>query len=165
MIYVFDNLSDMQFAELMCVYAEGNEKNACELYGKMDINAAILTVEQDFYQYLSQVFFPVKNAKYFVWVEKGKYVSALRMEPYEEGLLLEALETRPEYRMKGYASTLLRAAIASVDLPVYSHVLKDNFASIKTHLACGFEVVSDSAKYIDGTTNADCYTLVRKMRV
>lgn len=63
--------------------------------------------EEDFREYLSQVFFAAEGAAYFILEEAGRYVSALRLEPYEDGLLLEALETAPEERRKGYAAHLI----------------------------------------------------------
>ena len=108
--------------------------------------------EQDFYQYLRECFFAVPGAFYAVWVEHDRYVSALRMEPYKDGLLLEALETAPEHRQKGYATALIRAALQKAgSVKVYSHVSKKNVPSWKTHEVCGFQKILDYAVYADGS--------------
>ena len=162
MIEVFYRLDNIRFGELMCVYEEGNRENADIRYANMDRNAALLQVEQDFFAYLNEVFFVQKNAKYYILIENNKYVCAARMEPYADGYLLTGLETRPEYRRRGYAKKLLREIVGFVEQTIYSHVMKDNLASLKTHYSCGFEIVSEHAEFIDGTTSHSCYTLARK---
>ena len=154
-------LWELNFAALMDVYAEGNAENAEEIYPDEERNAGILRAEEDFYQYLSQSFFSTSGALYAVWEEKGKYLSALRLEPYKDGLLLEALETHPDHRRQGYAGKLIRAVQQWLGQQgsgvLYSHVNKRNEASLRTHLSCGFERISEQAAYIDGSvTNRAC---------
>ena len=160
MLHIFRTLSQMSFRKLMMVYEEGNLENASLRYSAMDKNAAILQAEQDFYAYLRDCFFRSQGAFYAVWVENGNYVSALRMEPFFDGFLMEALETEPSHRRKGYASLLIRSVLKEMDAPVYSHVKKDNLASLRVHFSCGFDRVSDSAQLIDGTIS-DCYCTLR----
>ncbi len=155
------HLRELNFSALMDVYAEGNAENAEEFYPNEDRNTAILRAEEFFYQYLSHSFFSVKDAVYAVWEEKGMYFSALRLEPYRDGLLLEALETHPDYRRQGYAKKLLLAVLQWLRQqgsgPVYSHIHKRNTASLQTHLSCGFERISEQAVYIDGSvTDRSC---------
>jgi len=75
----------------------------------------------------------------------GRYVSALRLEPYRDGLLLEALETAPEQRRKGFAAALIRAVQCFLEgkTKLYSHVDKRNLSSLKVHEKCGFRIVSE----------------------
>jgi RimJ/RimL family protein N-acetyltransferase len=76
-------------------------------------------------------------------------------------MLLEALETAPEQRKKGYATALIRAALAQVGtVKIYSHVGKRNEASLKTHISCGFRRISEQAVYADGSVNDRCCTLL-----
>ena len=90
-----------------------------------------------------------------------KMVSALRLEPYRDGLLLEALETHPMHRRKGYAKELVTAVMETVgEQRVYSHVGKRNVASLNTHLSCGFQRISEQAVYADGSINDRCATLL-----
>ena len=159
MLKIFQSLNAMSFGKLMTVYEEGNVDNAAEFYGQMDRNAGILQAEQDFYAYLDDCFFRTEGAFYAVWVEKGEYVSALRLEPYHDGYLLEALETAPAHRRMGFAVKLMTTVLADISVPVYSHVSKDNVASLRCHRACGFVKVSDKAEMIDGKVSDSHFTL------
>ena len=122
--------------------------------------------ETDFLSYLREDFFRQPNAVYAVWVEDSEYKSAVRLEPYRDGLLLHSLETAPNDRRKGYAYNLvihildfLRTTNYKV---VYSHIDKRNRASLALHRKCGFEIVADTATYLDGTvtqySNTLCYS-------
>lgn len=161
MLRVFYSLRQLPFGDLMEVYEEGNRENGAEFWPELPQGQQILRSEQDFYQYLQQVFFQTQNTAYYTWEINGKIVSALRLEPYRDGLLLEALETAPEYRRKGYAKALMTAVLEEVGhCRIYSHVGKKNLASLKTHLACGFLRISEQAVYADGSVNDRCCTLL-----
>ena len=54
--------------------------------------------EDAFLSYLEEDFFRQKSAFYAIWLVENSYQSALRLEPYRDGLLLEALETAPNAR-------------------------------------------------------------------
>lgn len=120
----------------------------------------MLRAEQAFYQYLAEGFFSVPGAVYAIWQEQGVYISALRLEPYEDGLLLEALETAPAQRRQGYAERLIRAVQGEFPQKIYSHVSKKNLPSLAVHKKCGFRQVLDYAKYIDGSVARNAVTLV-----
>lgn len=163
MLRIYNELQKINFGKLMEVYTQSNLENATELYPEEQSNLAVLCVEQDFLTYLREVFFQTKGAFYAVWEEDGAYISALRMEPYRNGLLLEALETAPQYRQRGYATLLLRSVLKHLRLQdvhkIYSHVNKRNWASLRTHAACGFQRVQEYASYIDGSLRRDSCTL------
>lgn len=154
-------LSELNFDQLMAVYAEGNEDNARRKYPYLEPSEALRRVEADFRDYLREDFFTQPGAVYCLAELEGTYVSVLRLEPYEDGLLLEALETHPAHRRKGYAKALIRAVQQT--LPgqrIYSHVNKRNIASLNTHKACGFHKIKDSVRLLDGTVSAFGVTLV-----
>ena len=159
MLKIIDKLEDIRFSELMQVYRESNLENALAFYPDIDRNLALLNVEQDFYAYLRDCFFKTHNAVYAVWIMDGSYVSALRLEPYMDGILLEALETDPDHRGEGYAKRLIGAVLDQTKGKVYSHVNKKNEASLRAHTACGFQKISDEARYIDGSTVTTSMTL------
>ena len=164
MLLVVDKLKDLSFSQLMDVYEEGNRENGEDLWPDLDPAQQILLAEQEFYQYLRQVFFPTENARYYIWEEKGQYVSALRLEPYRDGMLLEALETAPAQRKKGYAAQLIQAVQAACpEHRIYSHVSKRNAASLATHEKCGFHRVADHAVYADGSYMANHVTFCSKV--
>ena len=147
----------------MEVYADSNAEKASE-WPDLPHGFALQLAEQDFRQYLNEVFFQTPGALCAVWEESGNYVSALRLEPYKDGLLLEALETIPAERKKGYAVTLIQEVqqylAAQGPLKLYSHVNKRNIASRKTHEKCGFSLISDHAVYISGSVDYCCNTLL-----
>ena len=162
MLKVFDKLGDIDFRQLMDVYAEVNRNSGNEFYGTYPENLRMLYAEQDFYNYLV-VFFREQSARYAVWDYEGCYMATLRTERYSDGLLLSALETIPEHRCEGFASRLIDAMVTHLKTEgggkLYSHVSKSNQASLAVHQKCGFQIISDQAVYLDGTVRTDSYTL------
>ena len=160
MLYWAYRLQDLDFRQLMEVYEEGNLENAEIFYSDAPRNQWLRLAEDAFYQYLRDCFYPMPEAAYAIWIEDGHYVSALRLEPYRDGLLLEALETDLRYRNKGYAAALIRAVLKEVEgKRIYSHVGKRNAASLAVHEKCGFYRISDTAAYIDGSVDSKAYTM------
>lgn len=160
MLYWAYKLQDLDFRQLMEVYEEGNLENAEIFYSDAPQNQWLRLAEEAFYQYLRDTFFRTPEAVYAIWIEDGRYVSALRLEPYRDGLLLEALETDPRHRDKGYAAALVCAVLKELKgKRVYSHVGKRNGASLAVHEKCGFYRISDTAAYIDGSVDSKAYTL------
>lgn len=159
MLILATKLCELSFTGLMTVYEEGNQENGALMYPELPENRQILNAEQSFYQYLKESFFPTKGAVYAIWEEGGIYISALRLEPYEDGLLLEALETAPAYRRKGYAEKLIRSIQESFPQKMYSHVGKRNAPSLAVHEKCGFRKILDYARYIDDSVARTAVTL------
>ena len=163
MLYIAKNLREIDFRQLMEVYAEGNMKNAKEFWPDIPLGQGVIGAEQDFYQYLRECFFPTRDAIYALWVQEGKYVSALRLEPYQDGLLLAALETAPDHRRRGCAKALIQAVLSEFSgKKIYSHVSKNYNPSLKTHEACGFQRILDHAVYADGSVLTTSCTLCRE---
>ena len=163
MLCVIKRMGELDFAALMEVYEEGNLENGEELWPELPEGLRQLNAEQAFHQYLRECFFVTPEAVYCIWQEEGKYVSALRLEPYQDGLLLEALETRPDQRRKGYAVELVKAVLSEVgDTKIYSHVGKRNSASLKTHEKCGFRRIVEHAVYADGSVMTNHCTFCSK---
>ena len=154
MLIIAHALKELRFGQLMEVYSQSNSE-AC--------NGNLLQAEQDFYAYLRESFFCDPKAFYAVWERDGTYKAALRMEPYKDGYLLEALETAPSARRKGYATMLVKEVLnwqaEQGSTAVYSHVKKVNEASLAVHRACGFVEILDHAVYIDGSVLRDSVTL------
>lgn len=160
MLQIASSLKALDFAKLMAVYEESNRENGQENYPDEPQSRQLFLQEENFYQYLREVFFPAPGAVCLVWTEAGEYRAALRLEPYKDGLLLEALETAPEHRRKGYARKLIQAVQAQFsEEKIYSHVHKKNLPSLAIHEACGFQRISEQATYIDGSVNSRCCTL------
>lgn len=151
MLLLAHKLHQLDFGKLMAVYEEGNLENGAFFWPELPEGQRLALAEQDFRQYLQEVFFPVESAVYAVWEENGAYMSALRLEPYEDGLLLEGLETAPGQRRKGYGEALIRAVLEAFPDRIYSHVSKKNTPSLAIHEKCGFIRILDYAKEIDGS--------------
>ena len=161
MLLIARKMHELCFQELMKVYADGNRENGNDLWPNESADRQLALAEQDFYDYLHQTFFRIPGAYYAVWQEAGRYVCALRMEPYRDGMLLEALETAPEFRRSGYAKELILAVFAqSGSCKVYSHIHKRNLPSLRTHEACGFQKILDHAVYADGSVLSNSVTMM-----
>ena len=138
-------------------FSELDFEKLCRVYG-YDTDSHVK--RNGLYDYLQEDFFSFKDAFYAVWIVNGEYVSALRMEPYEDGYLLEALQTVSSERNKGYARCLLETVLHCNRIDtVYAHIYKNNRASMSVHCACGFRQYLDYAKFIDGTVSAKACTL------
>lgn len=160
MLVVVDRFSELRIGELMQVYGQSN-REAAEEWKNLPPMFALELAERDFRQYLQEVFFPTPGALCCIWEESGRYVSALRLEPYKDGLLLAALETALDCRRQGYGEALIRAVQQHLGSgKLYSHVDKRNTASLRIHEKCGFRVISDCAVYISGSVDYRCCTLV-----
>ena len=162
MLIAAKSINDLHFGKLMEVYEQSN-REAAEDRKNLPPMFALQLAEQDFRQYLREVFFRTAGPVCFVWEENDQYVTALRLEPYRDGLLLAALETSPSQRRKGYAASLIREVQACLrqqgEVKIYSHVNKRNVASLRTHEKCGFRIVSDCAVYLSGSVDYRCCTL------
>ena len=115
MLQIVRRLEELDFSAIMDIYIEGNLEKA-EEYG----DGGLLRAEREFYDYLREDFFRQRDAFYAVWKVGGRYVSALRLEPYGDGWLLEALETAPAHRKQGYAKALVRAVLDCVARPAFA---------------------------------------------
>ncbi len=159
MLMIADALRKLDFSKLMEVYAESNGENGAEFYPHLPAGQQLLQAEQDFYQYLRTGFFDRAGDRYCIWEENGKYICALRLQCYQDGLLLEALETHPDHRKKGYAKKLICTALDTVETDkIYVHISHRNAASIAVHTACGFQKILDYSVYADGSVNRHCQT-------
>ena len=100
MLKIFSNLSDLNFSNLMEVYHQSNKETALQQYPFLDLQEAVLSIQQDIYQDLRE-FYRMANAFYAVWCVDGQYVSAVRVEPYHDGVLITCLETAVSFSKNG----------------------------------------------------------------
>lgn len=167
MLQILYSIDEIRYSQLMAVYEESNRSFGKIYYPYKSANEQLLESEQDLYSYLRSVFFKTRGGFYAVWTVSGKYVSALRAEPYEDGFLINGLETRPDQRNMGYAQDLLLAVvkhlIKSGNTPVYSHIEKHNTLSVRLHEKVGFHLLHrQHAVLLDGTVSKDTLTYVIK---
>ena len=164
MLRIAHSLRELPFPALMAVYREENQLLGKRRWPWETPQRQLALAEEDFREYLETVFFRQEGALYALWLREDRCVSALRLEPYRDGLLLEALATAPGERRKGYAGALIRAVqemlISQGPVRLYAHVAKRNTPSLRTHSACGFQKIRDSAVYIDGSADSRSVTLL-----
>jgi ribosomal protein S18 acetylase RimI-like enzyme len=143
-------------AQWMTVYREGNQENAD------DFHRTLAQEEEQFAAFLREFFEQPENT-YYIWEENGQWMAALRLTKQRACYYLEALETAPDQRRKGYGETLLRAVCEKLEksgpITIRDTVSKRNLPSLNTHRACGFTVEQDPAME-DGRPNDRCYGLV-----
>lgn len=163
MLVIVSAMKQLNFRQLMDVYEELNLEQGRILFPREAPAQWPLLAEQDFHQYLNECFFRTTGAVYALWQEGGRYVSALRLEPYLDGLLIEALETLPAVRGMGYASKLLAAVTAHYgQTKLYAHVDKKNIPSIRVHERSGFYRILEHAVYADGSVLSGSCTYCSK---
>ncbi len=143
---VMKQFDELDARKLMDLYAEGNQVNARTFYPELPAAEGVRKAEKDFLCFLQEVFFHRPGPAYCVLAEDGCWLSALRYNETQPGrFFLEALETRPDRRRQGWARRLLdevQAELRGRGLPfrIRDCVAKDNFASLRTHAACGFRI-------------------------
>lgn len=157
---------DLDGQNLMEVYSESNSENTDYFYpDETDKRKAVWMVEAGFMDFLQKDFFEHTGATYWVLEENGVWISALRTCLIQPGTYyLEALETRPSHRAKGYASRLLTDVLETMkkdgSFRLCDCVGKKNFASLKTHKKCGFQIVmEDGYDYLNMTVDRRDYGL------
>lgn len=149
MLLRITNYSYLDAGKLMDIYAESNLENTDYFYpDETDKDAALKKVEAGFMDFLQNDFFKQDESAYWILEDEGVWLCAARTCRIKNGLYyLEALETRPDLRGKGYASQLL-SSLLNVLKEEGSFILcdcvsKKNIASLRTHEKCGFQIVSD----------------------
>lgn len=165
MFQILTSPSQLNYEKIMQVYQQSIQQSGVENYPDLEDNRQLLEAEQDFYLYLN-TFLRQKDSFCAVWVEEGSYISALRIEPYRDGVLIAGLETAPTRRKMGYAKKLLSATVQYLDgknIPkIYSHIHKNNIASVKTHISCGFVCAFDYAAFVDGSVDYQSRTYIKQ---
>ena len=149
MLIKFTEYQELDTGKLMEVYSESNYENTDYFFpDEENKEVAVQKVEAGFLDFLRNDFFHKSDAAYWILEINGIYVSALRTCMIQQGLYyLEALETHPDHRRKGYGSMLLSGVADSLKengpFRLCCCVGKKNTASLKTHEKCGFQIVSE----------------------
>ena len=162
MLKVIYSLRQLDFYSLIRVHEQSILHDGMLNYPGESSEQQRIIAEQEFYNYLRSFFFEEKSF-YALWIEDGQYMSAARLQPYRDGFLLTGLETMPDVRGKGYAGMLLASVKEFLKFTgvtnIYSRVEKKNSFSLSAHKTAGFEVISESARYLDGSVTSNAYTL------
>lgn len=135
MINVVTQIDDSEILQLFSVYSESMNDMRTHFASNTEMIAAYTAFLQDF----------IKNPKHRIIVETNNnaWVSALRaIETIEGHWFLEAVETKPEERNKGFGEKLLRHSIDYLKsigmVEITCTISKKNFASQALHEKCGF---------------------------
>ena len=159
-------ISDEDMPKLMGIYAESNRENIAYFYPDCkDENDGLKKVEAGFAEYLRNDFFVNAENTYCVLVKDGVWVSALRLNAVMDFYYIEALETAPMFRRRGYGAEVLNETLRFLkqkdSFVVRDNVGKSNAASLATHRKCGFELEhEDAVDYLHGTVEPSCYGLI-----
>ena len=152
--------------KLMDVYAESNDENTDFFFpDESNKDMAIQKVEAGFLYFLKNEFFGQAEATVWILEEDDAWISALRTCRIQNDIYyLEALETRPDQRKKGYGSLLLSGVRNVLNeggpFRLCDCVSKKNTASLRTHEKCGFQIVAEKAyDYLHEETDDHAYGL------
>ncbi len=147
---VFTNkIAEIDFDKLMDVYEESNRENmsnASDFIGNLgDFSSEEIykTYRNSFISYLKDEFLANKENYLVILKDKDVYLSALRLHHRKDYYLIEALETNPDFRNKGYGERLLRDLLKEFkDKTVFrSEVAISNEKSLALHKKVGFKIV------------------------
>ena len=166
MLRIIQQLSALSYSKLMALYTESNLKQGKALLPCGSAPEQRLAGEQDYYAYLRDIFFPTPGAVLCLWEQDGQYISGLRLEPYQDGLLITGLETLPEMRGQGYAHRLLDAVCAEFSgqhVILYAHVKKGNTISLRAHADSGFRRSAEYGVLLNGSVSREYCTLKKEL--
>lgn len=165
---VYHSIGELNFSSLMQVYSEGNEENAGYFYPSMPIEESIKLAQRDFKNFLDK-FFSISGNMCFVLEDGNEFLSALRLRPFDGFYYLEALETTPKHRRKGYAVELIKQVCSYLagddgkEVIIRDCVSKKNFASLCAHKKAGFVIETEQGiDYEDGSRPQNHYGMILK---
>lgn len=129
------------------IYKESNLENALWRHPELAQSQAVREEEQLFLDFL-RAFMAKDENRYYVLACGSEWVSALRLTRLDSFYYLEALETAPEHRQKGFAAQLIQAVIRLLrqrgPVILRSNVDKENLPSLATHRKCGFVIEEEN---------------------
>ena len=159
-----ETMDALDSAALMAIYAEGNRENGAWFFPELSPEEQVKKAESEFLKYLREDFFTVPGNRYCVLeTEEGEWAAALRISEKGEYLWLEALETRPDLRRRGYGKAILREVLSETRREIRDQVSRKNQPSLRTHFAAGFTILEDPARDPDtGEIVERCVTMSGK---
>lgn len=159
--------AQLNLEQLTHVYSQSIQARVRELNQYLSDYECTIMAEEEFRSFWRDVFFREAGSICAVLEENGKYVSALRLQNYRDGLLLSGLETEPANRNRGMAGKLMVEIRKYLEdagcTKVYSHIKKDNLPSRKVHISCGFELLREGAVLLDGSASWSYDTYILKI--
>lgn len=147
-LLVFKDFESVDAEQFLNIYKESSADNAQKWFPELEKAEALKEYENGFLGFMKNDFFS-GGGLLFIIADCGCYVSALRL--YEKApaeYYLEALETNPDCRKKGYGREVLLQLQRylknhSKSYILTAHVEKTNIPSLKAHKSAGFEITAD----------------------
>ncbi|MBQ8815083.1 MAG: GNAT family N-acetyltransferase [Lachnospiraceae bacterium] len=171
MLLTFNQMTEPQMCRMVHeIYIEASMENATDKHPELsDLTEAIKEEERYFIDFL-KTFFSKEQNTYYVLDVDGQWVSALRLTKIDDFYYMEALETAPNHRRKGYAAALIREVISSLSgkgaVKIRSNVNKKNIASLATHRKCGFTIEEENGiNYLYGEQYDHLYGMMYSSEV
>lgn len=134
-LIISNKVGKVDLDRLMEVYRESNYENMISLsYDCLD------DLESAYKDYLKKDFLENKDNYLAVLANGESYLSALRLHREDGGYLIEAIETKPEFRNLGYGLSLLFLVRKRISEAFYlrSEVSENNIKSLNLHKKLGF---------------------------
>lgn len=165
MLKLFYAMSELDFSQLTQVYTESLHRDGEGFGSGLSEYQDIRYAEDALYESVLMLF--QTGGIFAVWIRDNMYVSAVRLETYQDGYLVAGLETAPLHRGKGFAGDLLNSVCLAMGdrgiTTLYSHVKNANRISARVHEKCGFVPVLDHAVFLDGSVDTRSKTYLRKL--
>lgn len=135
-LIITNKAENLDLDKLMEVYKESNYENMISLsYDCLD------DLESAYKEYLKKDFLENKDNYLAILADGQSYLSALRLHREDGGYLIEAIETKPEFRNLGYGLSLLFLVRKRIPEGFYlrSEVSEKNIKSIGLHKKLTFD--------------------------
>ncbi|WP_311537658.1 GNAT family N-acetyltransferase [uncultured Anaerococcus sp.] len=135
-LIITNKAENLDLDKLMEVYKESNYENMISLsYDCLD------DLESAYKEYLKKDFLENKDNYLAVLANGQSYLSALRLHRGDGGYLIEAIETKPEFRNLGYGLSLLFLVRKRIPEGFYlrSEVSEKNIKSLGLHKKLAFD--------------------------
>lgn len=149
-LLVTNNVKRIDFEKLMDVYEESNRENivnASDFIGELGDSFKEKEIfdnyKKDYINYLKEDFLANKENYIVIIRNKDTYLSALKLHYEEDCYLIEALETNPDFRNRGYGEKLLKSVLIKFPKKTVfnSEVGLNNKKSLGLHKKLGFKIL------------------------
>ena len=171
MLLVLQSPGELDVPKLLAIYRESALENCQGMFPAETFAASLEQYEAGYAAFMREEFFAKPGRFWMAETADGLWASALRLLPLEEPntWMIEALETHPDHRHKGYAAQLLTDTVRFLEetfgeIVLLSGVGKRNTASLQTHLHSGF-IREKETWTEDGETTNRCCTMAYRSRL
>ena len=161
-LLIAKKMGELDCEKLMHLYRGFYTNRGAQVVSQEAQSRRSLRDEEELWDFLFCDFFSGKGAGYYIRVGKNQYLSSLRLWHFQDGFLIEGLETDPDFRRQGHARYLLQTVQERIprNTPLYAHVNRKNQASLKLHASCGFQSYLNYARGIFGDVSSKSVTLL-----